>query len=201
MSEQEMPKSYSLAYRIVAPIRNLCAVFFKFLPKFFVRWLMDWFRYSNGIIGFGIRYLCLKRLAKGCKEKVIVFPSVFIKQPESLEVGTNVSIHEFCYIDAFGGLKIGDHVAIGHSCTIMCCQHEFNIPGELTKSGSYIEGPVEIERDVWLGAHVKVMPGVKIGQGSVIGAGSVVTKDIPEYSVAMGVPAKVTRSRFEEKNS
>ncbi|MBA2748254.1 MAG: acyltransferase, partial [Tatlockia sp.] len=54
---------------------------------------------------------------------------------------------------------------------------------------------VVIEDNCWLGYGVKVLDGVTIGEGSVIGAGAVVTKDIPPYSVAVGVPAKVVRSR------
>ena len=54
---------------------------------------------------------------------------------------------------------------------------------------------VKIGDDVWLGSSVKVMPGVKIGHGAVIGAGSVVTKDIPEYGIAVGAPAKVVKYR------
>jgi virginiamycin A acetyltransferase len=54
---------------------------------------------------------------------------------------------------------------------------------------------VVIEDDVWLGYNVTVLPGVTIGQGSVIGAGSVVTSDIPPYTVAVGNPAKVIKTR------
>jgi acetyltransferase-like isoleucine patch superfamily enzyme len=58
---------------------------------------------------------------------------------------------------------------------------------------------VVIEEDVWIGVRVTICPGVRIGRGSVIGAGSVVTRDIPEYSVAAGVPARVIRSRNSEQ--
>ena len=56
--------------------------------------------------------------------------------------------------------------------------------------------PVTIGNDVWLGRRVIIMPGVTIGDGCVIGAGAVVTKDIPAYSVAVGVPARVIKSRL-----
>ena len=56
-----------------------------------------------------------------------------------------------------------------------------------------------IGNDVWIGAHVCVKQGVTIGDGAVIGAGSVVTKDVPPYTIAYGVPAKVIKKRFESE--
>ena len=55
--------------------------------------------------------------------------------------------------------------------------------------------PVSIGNDVWIGGRVIILPGVNIGDGCIIGAGAVVTKDIPSYCVAVGVPAKVVRHR------
>ena len=64
------------------------------------------------------------------------------------------------------------------------------------KVAGYAEHPVVIGNGVWIGDSVIVLPGVRIGDGSVIGAGSVVTKSIPDYAVAAGVPARVIRYRF-----
>nr|WP_143033346.1 DapH/DapD/GlmU-related protein [Prevotellamassilia timonensis] len=58
-------------------------------------------------------------------------------------------------------------------------------------------GKVIIEDDCWIGFNVIILPGVTIGKGSIIGAGAVVTKSIPPYSVAGGVPAKVIKSRLK----
>jgi hypothetical protein len=58
--------------------------------------------------------------------------------------------------------------------------------------------PVELGHDVWVGHGAVVMPGVRIGTGAVIGARAVVTKDVPDYGVAVGVPAKVIRLRFSQ---
>lgn len=56
--------------------------------------------------------------------------------------------------------------------------------------------PVTIGNDVWIGTRVIIMGGVKIGNGAVIGAGAIVTKDVPDYAIAVGVPAKVVKYRF-----
>ena len=59
--------------------------------------------------------------------------------------------------------------------------------------------PVVIEDDVWVGARVIVLPGIRIGKGSVIGAGAIVTKDVPPFSICVGNPARIIRSRNDPK--
>jgi acetyltransferase-like isoleucine patch superfamily enzyme len=59
--------------------------------------------------------------------------------------------------------------------------------------------PVTIGNDVWIGMNAVIMDGITIGDGAVIGAGAIVTHDVPPYAVAMGVPARVTRYRFDEE--
>lgn len=86
---------------------------------------------------------------------------------------------------------IGDRVLIGTSVSIISAGHETDLRSrkEMVEFGH----PVFIEDDSWIGSNVVIMPGVRIGKGSTVGAGSVVTRDIPDYSVAYGNPCRVHR--------
>jgi len=115
--------------------------------------------------------------------------------------GKHVVIHYYCHIGVINEVTIGDHVLLGSHVLITDHQHgqfneeDKNIPW--AKRSLFSKGPVHIEDNVWLGENVCVMPAVTIGKGSVIGANSVVTHDIPPYSLAAGVPAKIIRNLKE----
>lgn len=94
------------------------------------------------------------------------------------------------------GTRIGNDVMMRPDCIIYSVSHRYDrtdIP--MIQQGYQPLSPVTIGNDVWIGSRVTIMPGVTIGDGCIIGAGAVVTKDIPPYSVAVGVPAKVIRNR------
>ena len=115
----------------------------------------------------------------------------------SIEIGDNTGIASYSHIAAMGTkVKLGENVLIAaYSYVIGGAGYglgKVDIP--LCTQPRLGKGII-IEDDVWLGAGVYVIDGNKIGTGSVIGAGSVVTKDIPEYSIAVGVPAKVIKKR------
>ena len=113
-----------------------------------------------------------------------------------IEIGDFSNIGAGCRMGTTSQISIGKHVLLAANCYIGGAQHNFDrtdIP--IMRQGYDNRGGVTIEDDVWLGTDVKVLDGVTIGTGSVIGAASVVTKDVPPYSIAMGVPAKVTGSR------
>lgn len=117
-----------------------------------------------------------------------------------------IEIGQTTYIGPYGCLA-GPNIKIGRDCLI--ASHvgiyannrnfaDFDRP--INQQGITQHGIV-IEKNCWLGTGVKVLDGVTIGQGSVIGAGSVVTRDIPPYSVAVGVPARVISQRSQAFNS
>ena len=103
-------------------------------------------------------------------------------------VGINAKIH--------GKVIIGNDVMMGPDCIIYTKNHAFsntNIP--MNKQGFSEEKPVFIGDDVWIGGRVIILPGVHVGNGAIIGAGAVVTKDVPEYAIVGGNPAKVIKYR------
>jgi acetyltransferase-like isoleucine patch superfamily enzyme len=90
-----------------------------------------------------------------------------------------------------GGLIIENDVSIGHGSTILTTEHDYMQTELPMRNAPLIKKPTHIKRDVWIGCHVTVLAGVTIGEGAVIGAGAVVTKSIPDYAIAVGVPAQV----------
>ncbi len=94
-----------------------------------------------------------------------------------------------------GSVVIGNNVRIAAYTVMIAANHNFSdLDKPICRQGlSY--APIRIENDVWIGSRVNIMAGVTIGTGSVIGAGAVVTHDIPPYSVAVGCPARVIKSR------
>ena len=114
-----------------------------------------------------------------------------------IQIGNNTSVSSFCHISSVATrVKIGKNVLIASYCYIIGGGgygfDRLDVP--IKDQGKFGKGIV-IEDNVWLGAGVYVIDGNNIGTGSIIGAGSVVTKNIPKYSVATGVPAKVIKKR------
>lgn len=118
-------------------------------------------------------------------------------RPNEIEFGNNVFINYGFYISA-RNLHIGNDVMIGPRLTIECDDHIYDVVGcPMIANANNRKGEfVRIESDVWIGANVTVLKNVIIGEGAVIGAGSVVTKNIPPYTIALGIPCKPYKIRF-----
>lgn len=97
-------------------------------------------------------------------------------------------------------VEFGNYVLIAPEVSILGGDHTYEQAGIPIIFGDRPKVPrTIIEDDVWIGRRVIINAGVKIGKGSIIAAGSVVTKDIPDYSIVGGVPAKLIKRRFEDK--
>lgn len=114
-----------------------------------------------------------------------------------LIIGSNTYIGEYNNIRAGGGeIVIGDNCVISQHISIVASNHLIKKDELIRKQKwSTNKNYVKIGSDVWIGANSVILPGVKIGDGAVIGAGSVVTKDVPAYAIATGVPARVVKFR------
>lgn len=115
----------------------------------------------------------------------------------NLVIEDDTSFGDNCYITCANTIIIGKNVLIGDNVFITD-----NFHGKSSKSDCNLppvereiwsKGPVVVEDNVWIGRNVSIMPNVTIGRGAVIGANAVVTKDIPEFSVVAGSPAKIIR--------
>jgi acetyltransferase-like isoleucine patch superfamily enzyme len=112
-----------------------------------------------------------------------------------VSIGDGTNINSFCLLAGNGGLTIGKNVLIAGFSSMNAVNHNFKRKDQLIKNQGWSATGIKIEDDVWLGAGVRVLDGVTISEGAVIGAGAVVTKNIPSYAVAVGVPAKVIEYR------
>lgn len=119
----------------------------------------------------------------------MISPQAIIWGTSGVTLEDDVVINSFTHVFGGGGVHIGARTLISTGCSIASITHSEQIATR--RIG--IEAPVTIEEDCWLGTGAIVLPGVRIGKGSIIGAGAVVTKDIPPFSMAIGVPARVVR--------
>lgn len=127
---------------------------------------------------------------------LVISKHVIISAPNKLSIGNNVFVNIGCIFHAEGNLSIGDDTKIGPYTTIWTSNHIFDRTDVPIRTQGHSYAPVTIGRDVWIGAGVTIVAGVTVGDGAVVGAGSVVTRDIAPYSVAVGNPARVIRSRL-----
>ena len=114
-----------------------------------------------------------------------------------IRIGSSTSIMEYNNLRTEGAeLVVGDHCLISQFVSLIASGHEFSRADlRIDEQGVGSVRGIHVGNDVWIGAMVTVMPGVRIGDGSVIGAGSIVTRDVPDYSIAIGNPARVVGRR------
>ena len=123
-----------------------------------------------------------------------LFPPFTTDCGKNISLGDGVFINSGCRFQDQGGITIKDKALIGHNVIITTLNHNFNPE----KRGNLLPSPVVIGSHAWIGSGSIILPGVTIGDNAVIGAGSVVTKNIPENMIAVGNPARVIKSVFDE---
>lgn len=134
----------------------------------------------------------MKKLLGKTKDNFLIEQLFECDYGYNIEIGENFySNHNLVILDA-NKVVFGDNVFIGPNCGFYTAGHPLD--AETRNKGLEYAKPIKVGNDVWFGGNVVVLPGVKIGNNVVIGAGSVVTKDIPENSIAVGNPCKVIKN-------
>ena len=108
----------------------------------------------------------------------------------SISIGNNCVVNRRCYLDGRIGIRVGNNVNVSFGVVILSLQHECQDPYFSCKGGEVIIGDYS-----WLGANAIILPNVRIGKGAVVGAGAVVTKDVPDYTIVGGIPARPIGTR------
>lgn len=134
------------------------------------------------------------KIGKGTK----VHDTVILRQAYNIEIGEGCLINHNNVLQAGkvdGKIKIGNYVHTGANVMIIAFNHAFDTREIPTIKQDYYDADVIIGDDVWIGGGAIILAGVTIGKGAIIAGGAVVNKDVPEYAIVGGVPAKILKYR------
>ncbi len=112
---------------------------------------------------------------------------------DHIKIGNNVYINSNSLLMARGGITIEDDVMLAANVQLLSNNHDEYDRQVLTCK------PIHIKRGAWIGAGASILPGVTIGKYAIVGAGAIVTKDVGDYEVAVGVPAKIVKTLDKDK--
>jgi len=176
-----------------------------------------------GMLGSYLRHSIYRLLFKKCGKHVRFPIGVHIKGYKNIELGNNISFSSESRLyaksltnesrikignnvafntnvmvnaDDMGEIIIEDNVMIGPNTVFRSANHEFRNPAMIIRLQGHTKGTIRVGSDVWIGANCVILTNVSIGKGAVIGAGAVVTKDVADFEIVAGVPAKKIGSRL-----
>ena len=111
----------------------------------------------------------------------------------NIKLGNNVFINSNCLALARGGITLDDDVMIAGNVQLLSNNHDEYERQVLTCE------EIVIQKGAWIGAGASILPGVNVGKYAIVGAGAIVTKDVPDYAVVVGIPAKVVKTLDKDK--
>jgi acetyltransferase-like isoleucine patch superfamily enzyme len=129
-------------------------------------------------------------------EQTLFEPNVWLTLPDPgrVRIGSGTFLNMNVMVAAQNLVEIGDHCMFANGCFVTDANHRYDdVDRPVTWQGFTSKGPTRVGDNVWCGAHVVITSGVTVGERCVIGANSVVTADLPPYSIAAGIPARVLR--------
>lgn len=128
-----------------------------------------------------------------------IHPTTIIRYGKNVKIGNNCLINHNNLLQPGKGpngtITIGNYVHTGVNVMFMAFNHGFYTTEIPTKEQDYMDAPIVVEDDVWIGGGSIILAGVTIGKGAIVAAGAVVNKDVPPYAIVGGVPAKVLKYR------
>ena len=128
---------------------------------------------------------------------ILTCTGVIANKGTGIRIGNNSAVGAQSFLGGQGGIIIGNDVIIGPQVRIFSENHNYKHAGTLIRKQGESRKGVIIGNNCWIGAGVTILDGVSISSGCIIAAGSIVTHSMPENSVVVGIPAKVTKSRSE----
>ncbi|MBU3111053.1 acyltransferase [Clostridium lacusfryxellense] len=148
---------------------------------------------------------CLKASFSECGKGVKIGRYCDVRSPENIYLGKKVQIGPYATLwTAKAKIIMGNNIIFGPHVFIITGDHRFDILGRYMVSIKNEDKLAEndqdviIQDDVWIGANVIILKGVRVGEGSIVAAGSVVNKNVEPYSIYAGTPAKKIRNRFTQ---
>ncbi len=151
-------------------------------------------KYFPAPLGNVLRFLFTKPFIKKMG-KCRIAEGVTLWYPYRIIIGNHVTLNEFVYLSGYGGIKIDKGVRIGTKSTFITSDHKFDRLDVPIKDQGIVAGMIHIKKNVWIGSNVTILKGVTVGEDAVIAAGSVVTRNVPNRAIVVGVPAKVIKYR------
>ncbi len=174
-------------------MKKIYFIIFSFLNLFKFHFIYR--RLGNFLDKIRMSFLSLSGAIIGSQS--VVREKCFILEPKNLEIGKNSSIGFYSEIYNSEKIIIGDNVDIGSQLYINTSNHKFDNPKlPISKQGT-ISKTINIGSNIWMGARVTILAGVKIEDKVIIGAGSLVNKDLESGYIYAGVPARKIKKVFE----
>ncbi len=137
-----------------------------------------------------IREIMCRLIGEPVDDSFRLFPPFYTDFGKNIHIGKDVFINSGCHFQDQGGITIGDGALIGHNVVLATINHDLFPCNDRKNHYS----PIKIDNHVWIGSNATILPGVTVGEWAVVAAGAVVTKDVPPFAVAGGVPARVIKS-------
>lgn len=130
------------------------------------------------------------------RDSILICTGVIAQRGKGITIGSGTGINARAYLAGQGGITIGKDVIFGPDVKIFSENHNYSDPLLAIKAQGVSRKGVTIGDNCWLGAGVTILDGVTVGSGCVIAAGSIVSRSIPENSIAAGIPAKIIKNRI-----